>query len=163
LYNIINQMIFEDHLKAIEAEIPKLVRELTVEARLFFDQSWDNKDFTDAALVAWDPVLNRDGTTKDRPLVQSGALRRSLRTEVNNNVGVVYTEILYAQIHNEGGPVKYTANVRAHTRKGKPVKAHTRTVDYTMPKRQYMGSSQVLEDKMTEIITERLKGILGMD
>lgn len=154
-------MVFKQHLKAIEAALPELVQELTVEARLFFDSSWTNKGFTDSTLTAWKPVKDKKGNIKARPLVESGALRRSLRTEVNGSTGVVYTEIPYAQIHNEGGTLKYTANVRAHTRKGKPVAAHTRNVNHDMPQRQYMGTSKVLEDRMTEIITARLKKILG--
>lgn len=154
-------MIFEEHLKAIEAALPQLTRELTIEARNFFDQSWDDKGFTDATLIEWKPVKDKNGNTKERPLVKSGALRRSLRTEVNGTTGVVYTEIPYAQIHNEGGKITTTANVRAHTRKGKNVKAHTRTLNHEMPKRQFMGNSEVLEDKMREIIQARILSILN--
>lgn len=155
-------MIFEEHKKAIEAALPTLVRELTIEARLFFDASWDNKGFTDSTLTAWEPVKDKKGNIKERPLVASGTLRRSLRTEVNGNTGIVYTEIPYAQIHNEGGTLKYTANVRAHTRKGKPVIAHTRNVSHDMPQRQFMGTSEMLEERMTDIITARLKDILKL-
>jgi len=153
-------MIFEDHLKAVQAAMPTMVREMAVEARNFFDESFTKKGFTDKALTPWKPVHDKDGNVKERPLVQSGALRRSIRTEVNGLSATIYTEIPYAQIHNEGGPVRFTANVRTHTRKGKPVKAHTRTVDHVMPQRQFMGPSAALDQIHADIITSHLNKIL---
>ncbi|HRO08585.1 MAG TPA: phage virion morphogenesis protein [Saprospiraceae bacterium] len=154
-------MVIEEHMKAIEAMLPDLVAELTVEARNYFDRSWSDKGFTDEVLEKWKPVYDKSGKEKDRPLVQSGALRRSLRTEVTGSVGVVYTEVAYAQIHNEGGAQRYTAAVREHQRKGKTVKAHTRRVERMMPKRQFMGPSKRLDEIMTGIIEERLKAIFN--
>jgi phage gpG-like protein len=153
-------MIFEDHLSAIQAAMPTMVREMAVEARNFFDESFAKKGFTDRGLTPWKSVRDKDGNIKERPLVQSGALRRSIRTEVNGLSATIYTEIPYAQIHNEGGSIRYTGPVRAHTRKGSPVKAHTRTVDHVMPQRQFMGPSAALSQIHTDIITSHLNKIL---
>ena len=140
--------------------MPVMVREMAVEARNFFDESWTKKGFTDKGLTPWKPVHDKDGNVKERPLVQSGALRRSIRTEINGLSAIIYTEIPYAQIHNEGGPVRWIGSVRAHMRKGKPVRTHNRTVDHVMPQRQFMGHSAVLDQIHTGIITSHLNKIL---
>lgn len=158
-------MVFDKHKKAIEAAIPKIVNELVIEARNFFDQSWSNKGFTDQSLKTWDPVTDKSGNIKQRPLVQSGRLRRSLRTEVTGNSGKVYTEVEYAQIHNEGGTIAMTQNVREHTyrtRSGKRAtrRAHSRKVNRTMPQRQFMGESAKLNELHEDIITSHLSKII---
>jgi phage gpG-like protein len=158
-------MVFDKHKKQIEAAIPKIVNELVIEARNFFDQSWSNKGFTDKTLQTWDPVTAKDGNVKQRPLVETGRLRRSLRTEVTGNSGKVYTEVEYAQIHNEGGNITGTHNVREHTyrtRSGKRAtrKAHTRKVNRTVPKRQFMGESAKLNKLHEDIITSHLSKII---
>lgn len=154
-------MIFEQHLQKLEKAIPDILRELAIEARVYFDKSWADKGFTDTNLTPWKPVLDKNGEVKERPLVDTGALRRSLRTEVSQNVATIFTEIPYAQIHNEGGKVAYTANVREHTRKGSKVKAHTRTVDHDMPQRQFMGPSATLDKQLEKIITDRINYIIN--
>jgi phage gpG-like protein len=154
-------MIFDQHLKAIQAALPKIVKELAVESRNFFDESFSNKGFTDTSLTPWKPVRDKSGNIKQRPLVESGALRRSIRTEINGLSATIYTEIPYAQIHNEGGPRKFTASVRSHTRKGRTVKTHNRTVDTVMPQRQFMGSSAKLEQIHVDIISNHLNRILN--
>ena len=154
-------MIFENHLSAIQKALPNIIRELSIESRNFFDQSWDKKGFTDNTLSPWKPVHDKNGNIKERPLVETGRLRRSLRTEVNGLEARIYTEVPYAQIHNEGGQAKFTANVRAHSRKGKPVKAHARTVDHVMPQRQFMGPSEALEKIHVNIISNHINKILN--
>ena len=79
---------------------------------------------------------------------------------------VVGTDVPYAQLHNEGGTVNKVAQVKAHTRKvvirqrsvnrrgnattraiGSKivnVRAHNRKMNLTMPKRQFLGESELL-------------------
>lgn len=125
-------------------------------ARNFFDRSWSQKGFTDASLDLWKPVRMIDGKQKERPLVASGRLRRSLRS----SPGLVYTDVEYAAIHNDGGRIDTTQSVRAHTRKGRSVKAHTRKVSFTMPKRQFMGPSKTLEMELEEMAVDLIRQAL---
>lgn len=159
-------MIFEHHLRAIQAAIPDMVTEMITDARNFFDQSWSRKAFpTESGLQTWAPVMDRrKGGYKERPLVESGRLRRSLRTEVTPTGGRVFTEVPYAQIHNEGGTITGSVYVRAHTyrtRSGKQAqrRAHTRSVNTSIPQRQFMGHSPELEAIHTATIERTLKAI----
>lgn len=157
--------IFEEHAKQIAAIMPDIVVELTVEARNFFDQSWDNQGFTDKTVTPWKQSFERDKTTpKEKTLVETGALRRSLRTETTATEGTVFTEMPYAQIHNEGGKVSATQTVRSHTRKTKKgkvatVTSHTRTANIDMPQRQFMGESYQLDKISEDIIIKKLNKI----
>lgn len=62
---------------------------------------------------------------KGKPLLDTGALRKSIHKINKNNVAGVGTNIDYARIHNYGGVIKY--------KNGKK--------EIVMPKRQYMGFS----------------------
>lgn len=108
-----------------------------------FLDSFKRGGFIDKKFIRWQP--RKDGDSSRAILVKSGRLRRSLSLKVRGNVVEISTSVPYAQIHNEGGRVQTTQNVRAHTRKTKrgasAVRAHTRRVSFTMPKRQFMGKS----------------------
>jgi len=128
--------ILEQHQKAIEDAIPYIIAELTVDARNFFDESWDNKGFTDDNLVIWEPVIDRKTkAAKERPLVDTGALRK-LQTESNATSGTVFTEEDYATYHNEGSDIH--------------------------PQRQFMGESAELDRRAIEIIDNKISEILGL-
>lgn len=78
-------------------------------------------------------------------LVQSGALKRSVRKGGNFNTVKVYTDIPYAEIHNSGGRISGTWRIGAHVRKIKsgkfvPVQTHSRSVNFTMPRRQFINA-----------------------
>jgi phage gpG-like protein len=155
--------IFEKHAKQIQAMMPDLIVELTVNAMNFFDKSWDNQGFTNRTVKPWKKSFERDGTVKDKTLVETGTLRRSLRTETTVSQGTVFTEVEYAKIHNEGGTIKATQSVRSHTRKTKKgkatIKAHSRTINTTMPQRQFMGESHTLDQLSEKIIYGKLDAI----
>ena len=120
----------------------------------FRKEAWDGE--------AWKPRAKADTNPKRRNLlVKTGRLKRSIRIERTGPGFVqVSTDVPYAEIHNEGGTINATVNVRAHRRKivsrnvGKGrkktasgvafVKAHSRVVNISMPRRQFMGNSQQL-------------------
>ena len=100
-------------------------------------------------------------------LLRTGRLKRSIRKIASGDYYVVVgTDVPYAQLHNEGGIVNKVAQVKAHTRKviirqrkinrkGKVttkaigskivnVRAHNRKMNLTMPKRQFLGESELL-------------------
>ncbi len=108
-------------------------------------------------------------------LIKSGRLRRSLRI-ASASAGQVRLvagnqDVPYAGIHNEGGTITGTASVSAHSRRlfesdevSKPgakkakyvkihtgtvqVKAHTRKMNTHIPRRQFMGNSQKLMERV---------------
>lgn len=124
----------------------------------FFKDSWSKEGFTDVRLERWPARKVNDGARR-RLLVQTGRLRRSLRMTHTTTRVVISTDVPYAQIHNEGGQVKGTVKVKAHTRQGRPVRAHNRKVDFKIPKRQFMGHSKLLDRRLELLVTRSLNQI----
>lgn len=160
--------------KALAVKAPKVI---AAPAERHFKQSFVNQGFTDSHLVKWPKTK---GGKPGRVLKRTGLLMNSIRIDrADLNVIRIVAggpQVRYARIHNEGGTIEGTANVRAHqrrahranTRRGKvmrqaaSVKAHTRRMLTYMPKRQYMGKSQAMEARMREellkLIARTLKG-----
>ena len=101
-------------------------------------------------------------------LIKSGRLRRSLRLIIDKNTATISTDTPYAQIHNEGGRVQYTVQIKAHQRRLKrktiTVKAHSRTVNHNMPKRQFMDipgkpMNAILEKQIIDTATKAIDKI----
>ena len=98
----------------------------------------------------------RGGKARQRGavLVDSGRLKRSIRIiKTTLDTVTIGTDVPYAQVHNDGFDGKQY--VKAHTRKGRTVKAHRRKMK--MPKRQFLGSSAALTREIEKFIVESLK------
>jgi phage gpG-like protein len=160
--------------KALAVQAPKVIG---AAAERHFKQSFVNQGFTDSALVKWPKTKNGKA---NRVLKKTGLLMNSIRVDrADLNVIRIVAggpQVPYARIHNEGGTIEGTANVRAHqrrahrasTRRGKvmrkaaSVKAHTRRMLTYMPKRQYMGKSAAMEanmrNELLKLIARTIKG-----
>jgi phage gpG-like protein len=148
-------------LAAAVRDIQDLIKKLPTwagrEAVNFYKDSWRRQGYINNKVEKWAARKSegkwgkspKKGKKKSRAiLVQSGDLRRSIRFQVSGNKIHVWTDVPYAQVHNEGLQVTGTQTVpshtrRAHVRKGKAVKAttvktHTKKMDFKMPKRQFM-------------------------
>jgi len=81
-------------------------------------------------------------------LIKSGRLFRSIRIlKKSGSRRVVGSTVPYAKVHNEGLRVQGTARVRSHTRRPRrrashTVRAHTRSVNFKMPKRPFLTDSK---------------------
>jgi phage gpG-like protein len=98
-------------------------------------------------------------------LTKTGRLRRSIRKiRVSGVSALIGTDVPYASIHNYGGSIRTTANVRQHNRKirgrTESVKAHTRQINVTLPRRQFMGESNVLTRRIErDMVSQIIKGL----
>lgn len=131
-------MIFQDTAKRINGflqnEFPVLAGAIAVQ---HFDRSFANKGFTDKSLKLWKPVIDpKTKKPKQRPLVSTGRLRRSIDMDTDPGSVTIYSDVEYAAYHNQGGSVK-----------GRP------------PKRQFMGKSEVLENNIENMIYKQLDNI----
>lgn len=157
--------------KALQNTLPK---RLGNDAQRHFMMSFRNQGFTDERLVLWPktkaPRTIGGKAVQGRILKGRGLLMNSVRVIRADWNGIQVAaggpQVRYAKIHNEGGTIETTANVRAHTRrdhvarlrtgkvarKGGPVRSHTRRMLTYMPKRQFMGRSRVLEGTMRETV-----------
>ncbi len=134
----------------IKAQILEDVKtELTDE----FDRNFQRKGFFSSP---WKPRAHE--YPRGSLLLVTGAMRRSIKSEVSGD-GVRFTSSMpYTAIHNEGGtgfkPVK--AHMR-RSKKGKTynVRAHQRR--FTMPKRQFIGDGPDTQRIIRDVIDDNLK------
>lgn len=170
---------FQNVIKKTEQAIRYLQNDaktiIGVEAVNFYKESFENQGFTDTSLKKWEDVKRRDlespwrgfqyGATvprpkqkrhkknamtnyspaaEQRPILsgQTQELMNGIRWERTAQGVRVYAEAVYAKIHNEGGEMSIFGKKRT-----------------TMPQRQFMGKSQKLTEKITEIIKKDLQKI----
>jgi phage gpG-like protein len=134
---------FDKKIKAMSRTNTRIPRILANEALLFFKDSFKNEAFSDKS-VGSDPWAARKQKTKQDKatgrrraiLVQSGALRRSLRVVSArwNRIEVGSVGVKYAQYHNQG-----TDN---------------------HPKRQFVGKSKTLNRRLKAKLNREIRKIL---
>lgn len=113
----------------------------------WFEDSFQNQGFTDAAFVAWDKRKEPDRRPGGHILIDTTFLRKSLAVLSETKSAIEFgTHVPYAGLHNNGGRLRTIQYVRAHhrTRKGKreQVKPHARKIDSVYPQRQFIGQSK---------------------
>jgi phage gpG-like protein len=99
-------------------------------------------------------------------LLKTGRLKRSIRKiSATTDRIIIGTDVPYAQIHNEGGTINTTVTVRAHTRtrrgRSENVRGHSRRMNLNIPQRQFLGNSQVLQQRIFSHITARFNSVLN--
>jgi len=102
---------------------------------------------------------------------RSGRLKRSIRKIYTSQTKIIIgTDVTYARILNDGGHIRQSVWVRAHTRtisrgrrKGSQtkVKAHTRKMNLKIPPRRFIGQSAVLMRRIERLIERDLKQALN--
>lgn len=142
--------------------LPVLVKNRAVN---FFKDSFDRKGFIHTGFEPWKPRL--DTEANGSLMLVTGNLKNSIFGETARNIAIVSSDTPYSAIHNEGGTIATTANVRSHTRtrKGKShtVRSHTRNVNMTMPQRQFMGHSDFLMKNIETNFQYQLERIIERD
>ena len=129
----------------------RLVNRAGVVAVNFSKERFVRKDWLDGN--SRDVWKKRQKPDKGSLMVRSGRLKRSIRKMSEGDYYVyIGTDVPYAKVHNEGGEIKKTANVRSFSRvrKGRTerVKSHRRKINLKMPKRQFLGDSKALAKRI---------------
>ena len=103
-------------------------------------------------------------------LIESGELRRSLRSEAGARSVTIYSDKEYAEIHNEGGRIKVTAKMRGYfwakykeTKKEIWASLGKKAVGsyIEMPKRQFVGEHAEVTAEVEKVLSERLEGLMA--
>ncbi|MDL2314779.1 phage virion morphogenesis protein [Bacteroidales bacterium OttesenSCG-928-C19] len=130
----------------------RLPDEVAAIAVRFTKNRFTQQDWYDQSREPWKPLKRkRTGRKSQTILVRTGRLKRSYRKIYADSKKVILgSDVPYAQIHNDGGTITKTANVRSHKRKTRSgrvttVKSHKRKMNTTIPKRQFSGPSERLE------------------
>lgn len=154
---------FENFKHRLDVTVPNIVAETAVEfyQNTFKKQAWDGKPWQ-----ALNPKYASKKTRgKGRILTASGILMRSIRPTTVKPARVTISagnnKVPYAKIHNTGGRVKGLVKVRSHsnsnfmgTGRTVKIKAHSRMLNYFMPRRQYMGHSRFLNTILIDRLTK---------
>ena len=144
-------------------EMPTVIGETAVN---FFKDSFNRQGFIDKSFERWTPRNHKYG---HKILMKSLFLQNSIKVvEANHNrvevAPVTGTEHKYAQIHNEGGTINATIPITAKSRKffwymfkktgdtkWKAMALTKKTAfqtSFTMPKRQFIGTSEFLMKRL---------------
>lgn len=136
--------------KKIDA-VPNIVAETAVE---FFKDRFRTKEWDG---VPWKPYKNKAREPTRGSLLNRNAgglmstIKPSIVTSQMVRISAGGRGINYARVHNEGLRVRAIQYVRGYHNnnfmgKGKRVQIHpsNRKIDFTMPKRQFMGKSELL-------------------
>ncbi len=150
IQNYFNMNIEElnNYLQSLPEEIISDAAEIVAEtATEYYKSAFKKKAFDGNP---WTPA--KVPKTTGSLLIDSGALVNSIRPAVITPQRVVISagneKVDYAQVHNEGfkGIVPVPAHTRKTKRKDVPVKAHTRKTN--IPKREFMGDSEELNEQI---------------
>lgn len=142
--------------KEVEAKLAQKLRELPAilqnEAIDFFQGNFDEQAWRGNSQQPWQKRKNptkwgKKDETGRALLVKTGAGKRSIRPgRIDNNIAYVLAggnPAPYMKVHNTGYRGAVNQNVNAFTRKIKgkdqTVKAHSRTINQNIPKRQFIG------------------------
>lgn len=136
----------------------------------FIDGNFRAQGWQGATFQPWAPTkIPKKG---GQILIKTGRLRRG--TNYVSTPGQVrfYNNVPYADIHNRGGIISATVNVRGFSRlrlKAKAtheVKAHTRIMKTTMPQRQFMPyddhGSTVLDASIMQDLDKEIRKLLTL-
>jgi phage gpG-like protein len=87
----------------------KILNDVRIDLADEFDRNFERKAFFNAP---WAPRKYVSG--RGSLLMQSGALRRSLRASIEGQAIKFSSSLPYAKLHNEGGTVTVTAKMKAY-------------------------------------------------
>ncbi|MEY4904607.1 MAG: hypothetical protein RLZZ292_2422 [Bacteroidota bacterium] len=159
------------------------------EAVKFAKSNFVAQGFQNQTVSRWDKRAKETDKNKKQTraiLVKTGRLKQSIRiTRTTSDSVTIGSEVPYAQIHNEGGTITATANIRQHRRRvssrdryqarqGKTgkrssrvhfdksasgisfVSAHTRNINTKLPQRKYIGPSATLNKHIQNAIAANM-------
>lgn len=165
---------FEQQIDKLSKLYPVLPKKAGILAVNFFKNRFRKGSWLDKTEEKWEKRKRKSSTNRGI-LIKSGRLKRSIRVvKTTPNSITIGTNVPYAQIHNEGGSINTSAKIKAHTRqahtrkrrgrtesvKEYKVKAHTRKISIKMPQRQFMGTSNALDNKIEDMLVNEINNCL---
>jgi phage gpG-like protein len=156
----------------IDNDIPVLIG---VEAVSHFKESFVKEGFTDQSMEKWaSRKTKRAGSTNSQPiLTKTGELADSIDYRIEGTTVIIYSDKQYAQIHNEGGVIAVTDNMRSYfwsqyylakdaddTTLMEQFKCMALANEIKIEQRQFIGESEVLNNRIADKITRDLTNLL---
>jgi phage gpG-like protein len=94
----------------INVVIKRILRDIQVELSDEFDKNFERQGFFNRAWARRSSPVRPGGAT----LIDTGKLRRSVKSRVSGSSIVFESDLNYAAIHNEGGEIKVTAKMKKY-------------------------------------------------
>ena len=94
----------------IENAVRKILKDIGVELGDEFDKNFERQAFFSEAWQRRKIPVRQNGPT----LVDTGQLRRSIRSETTDSSIRFFTDLPYAEIHNDGGEIVVTERMRKY-------------------------------------------------
>lgn len=171
------QLVKKKALEIQQYAMTKFPTEAGNTALRFINGNFRAQGWQGASFKPW-----KTNKRKGRILVKKGHLRSASYYVSSPGVATIRNTMPYAKIHNEGGTITGTANVRSFIKKayslkktkgrGKiqvrshAVKAHTRNMNTTIPQRQFAPTdnspSPVLDNAIARNISRELQRIFNI-
>lgn len=135
-----------------------ILRDARVKLTEIFKNNFREQGFFGQRWVAT-KVSKTNKRGKGSILIVTGAMRRSIRSQIRGMAVVFSSNLPYTALHNEGG--KFSVTVRAHSRTNRKtgnsysVRSHSRQM--TMPQRQFIGDHELVQQALGEIVFKRLQ------
>lgn len=135
-----------------------ILRDARVKLTEMFKNNFREQGFFGKRWVAT-KVSKTNKRGKGSILIVTGAMRRSIRSQIRGMAVVFSSNLPYTALHNEGG--KFSVTVRAHSRTNRKtgnsysVRSHSRQMN--MPQRQFIGDHELVQQALGEIVFKRLQ------
>lgn len=156
----------EQQKKLQKFMLDKAPRIVGVEAKRHIASNFKQEGFVDVPFKKWKGRKKNEGSRRAL-LVKTGRLKRSFDyAATRGKVKVFSADVPYAQIHNEGGKIQGTQRVRGHYRTNKRtgdkfrVGEFSREMNVTIPKRQFIGNSKVLNFRINKRLLRGISTIM---
>lgn len=88
----------------------RILKDIQIDLGDEFDQNFERQAFFNEAWARRKSSIRKNGHL----LVDTGALRRSVHSEIKESSIVFRSDLPYAAIHNEGGEIKVTAKMKRY-------------------------------------------------
>ena len=135
-----------------------ILRDARVKLTEMFKNNFREQGFFGQRWVAT-KVSKTNKRGKGSILIVTGAMRRSIRSQIRGIAVVFSSNLPYTALHNEGG--KFSVTVRAHSRTNRKtgnsysVRSHSRQMN--MPQRQFIGDHELVQQALGDIVFKRLQ------
>ncbi len=149
-----------------------ITKSIAIHANDLFDQNFTNQSFfgekwTPSKYVERENKQHYKGQSRNL-LQNSGHLRKSINRTVSDNFITFFSNVVYAQIHNEGGTINHPGgtayvydkkkkrSIWVSNRKASPKMKRTKAHPINIPQRQFIGNHKKLEKDIETIIENRI-------
>ena len=98
------------HVKEMQRLMRSILKDIQVEFKDEFDQNFERQGFFSEAWQRRKSPTRPGGSI----LIDTGQLRRSVKSRVTENSVVFYSDLPYASIHNDGGEIRVTEKMKRY-------------------------------------------------